>query len=59
LSYSAFSIRRVSKKKWKLFQGDAQLGEFGSYDEAKEAMDLVITPDIHYFDAQGNEVEAS
>jgi hypothetical protein len=59
MGYAAFSIRRIARKKWKLFEGQATVGEFDSYEDAYDAMRFVIQPDVKYFSAEGDEIEAS
>jgi hypothetical protein len=59
MSYAKFRIMHAPSGKFVLLNGEAELGQFDDLDKAKDGLKRAVARKTFYFDAQGNEVEAS
>jgi hypothetical protein len=59
MGYSVYSIHSTPDGKFRLYQYHASLGVFDTLEKARIGLKLAIKPEVYYFDAEGNEVEAS
>ena len=59
MGYSVYAIQSTPDGKFRLCKGKASLGLFDTLEKARLGLKLAIKPEVYYFDAEGNEVEAS
>lgn len=59
MGYSVYRIKSTPEGKFRLFRYEASLGVFDTLEKARLGLKLAIKPEEYYFDADGNEVEAS
>lgn len=59
MGYSVYRIVSTPEGKFRLYKGEASIGVFDTLPKARLGLKLAIKPEVYYFDAEGNEVEAS